>query len=54
MMNEATKPIKPGYELDDPDYPYLLFIQDRGWKYQEESERKAAYQREMLFARAIW
>lgn len=33
---------------EDPDYPYLLFLQDRGWKYQEESEKKAAYQREVL------
>lgn len=33
---------------EDSDYPYLLFLQDRGWKYQEESEKKAAYQREVL------
>jgi len=33
MTNEATKPIKPGSEQDDPEYPYLLFVQDRGWKY---------------------
>lgn len=33
---------------EDPDYSYLLFLQDRGWKYHEESERKSAYQREML------
>ena len=30
MMNEATKPIKPGSEQDDPEYPYLLFVQDKG------------------------
>lgn len=28
MTNEATKPIKPGSEQDDPEYPYLLFVQD--------------------------
>lgn len=48
MTNEATKPIKPGSELDDPEYPYLLFVQDRGWKYADEGQRQAAYQREIL------
>lgn len=48
MTNEATKPIKPGSELDDPDYPYLLFVQDRGWKYDDEGQRQAAYLREIL------
>ena len=48
MMNEATKPIKPGSERDDPEYPYLLFVQDRGWKYVDEGQRQAAYLREIL------
>ena len=48
MTNEATKPIKPGSEQDDPEYPYLLFVQDRGWKYADEGQRQAAYLREIL------
>ena len=48
MMNEATKPIKPGSEQDDPEYPYLLFVQDKGWKYADEGQRQAAYLREIL------
>ena len=48
MMNEATKPIKSGSELDDPEYPYLLFVQDKGWKYADEGQRQAAYLREIL------
>lgn len=48
MMSESTKPIKPGSELDDPEYPYLMFVQDRGWKYADEGQRQAAYLREIL------
>ena len=51
MTNEATKPIKPGSERDDPEYPYLLFVQDRGWKYADEGQRQAAYLREILVRR---
>lgn len=48
MMNEAKRKITPGSELDDQDYPYLLFVQERGWKYVDESQRQAAYLREIL------
>lgn len=48
MMNEAKRKITPGSELDDPDYPYLQFIQDRGWKYMDEDQKQAAYLREIL------
>lgn len=48
-MNEAAeKKITPGSELDDPDYTYLLFLQDHGWKYAEERAKRAAYLREIL------
>lgn len=48
MMNEAKRKITPGSELDDQDYPYLLFVQEVGWKYVDESQRQAAYLREIL------
>ena len=43
-MNDEVKNILS----EDPDYPYLLFVQDRGWKYSDEGQRQAAYQREIL------
>lgn len=30
-----------------PEYPYLLFLRDKGWKYQKETEKKEAYQRKV-------
>ena len=48
-MNEAAeKKTAPGSELDDPDYLYLLFLQDHGWKYAEVRAKRAAYLREIL------
>lgn len=43
MNTEEKKPFE-----EYPDYPYLLFLRDKGWKYQKETEKKAAYQREVL------
>lgn len=44
----TPKNIQRVSELDDPDYPYLLFVQEVGWKYATEEERHAAYSRELL------
>lgn len=43
MNMEEKKPFE-----EYPGYPYLLFLRDKGWKYQGEAEKRAAYQREML------
>lgn len=43
MNMEEKKPFE-----EYPGYPYLLFLRDKGWKYQGEAEKRAAYQREVL------
>lgn len=48
-MNEKKKPtMLTTAEADDPGYPYLYFVQERGWKYAEEKDRRDAYLRELL------
>lgn len=32
---------------EDTQYPYALFVQEKGWKYADETAREAAYQREI-------
>lgn len=35
-------------ELNSPNYPYIEFLRNRGWKYAEEPQRVAAYLRELV------